>query len=119
MPEIIIDQGYKKYHLKWQLIHKDKKVERYKITPISNPDKYMIIENNRPFNREVKGLHKRRIDWKKTEGPTISDRTLQNIIDQIENPTKPKKYMHQSLLSKSVQNSKRIGKDGPTLGERR
>jgi hypothetical protein len=119
MPEIIIDQGYKKYHLNWELIHKDKHIERYKITPVANPDKYMIIENNRPFIREVKGLKKRRIDWKLVEGPNTSDRTLQSIIDQIENPAKPKKYTGPSTLPRSVPNPKRNKPDGPNMGERR
>jgi hypothetical protein len=120
MPEIMIEQGYKRFHLKWELIHKDKMVERYKITPPANPDKYLIIENNRPFIREIKGLKKRRIDWKQVEGPTKSERTLQMIIDQIENPTKPKKYTSPSTLPRSVPNPKKKDKPGgPTLGERR
>jgi hypothetical protein len=64
MPEVIIDHGFKRFHLTWVMIYKDKMVERYKITPPANTDKYMIIENNRSFIREVKGLKKRRIDWK-------------------------------------------------------
>jgi hypothetical protein len=118
MPEIIIDQGYKKYHLNWEMIHKDKNIERYKVTPMVNPDKYLLIENNRPFIREVKALKKRRIDWKLVEGPRVSDRTLQSIIDQIENPTKPKKYTRSSTFPKSSPNPKRNKPDGPTLGER-
>jgi hypothetical protein len=47
MLEIIIDQGYKKYHLNWELIQKDKNIERYKVTIMPNSDKYMIIGNNR------------------------------------------------------------------------
>jgi hypothetical protein len=119
MPEIIIDQGYKKYHLNWELIHKDKNVERYKITPIANPDKYMLIENNRPFIREVKGLKKRRIDWKLVEGPNVSDRTLQSIIKQIETPLKPEKPSKAITFPKSIPNPKKKDKpDKPNLGER-
>jgi hypothetical protein len=117
MPEIIIDQGYKRFHLTWEMIHKDKNVERYKITPPANPDKFMIIENNRPFIREVKGLKKRRIDWKLVEGAAISDRTLQSIIDQIENPTRQKKNSPPAYFTKT-RIPKRDKPDGPNLGER-
>jgi hypothetical protein len=119
MPEIIIDQGYKKFHLNWEMTHKDKMVERYKVTPVANQEKFMIIENNRPFIQEVKGLKKRRIDWKLVEGPNISDRTLQAIINLIENPVKIKKNTAPAILPRSVPNPKRNKPDGPSLGERK
>jgi hypothetical protein len=100
-------------------VHKDKKVERYKVIPPANHDKYMIIENNRPFIREVKGLKKRRIDWKLAEGPNISDRTLQAIINQIEAPKMPQKKRGPSILPRSVPNPKKKDKPhSPSLGER-
>ena len=116
MPEIKISQGYKKFHMVWQLIQKDQKCERYKITPRDNPDKFMIIENNRPLIRGFYRLKKRRIDWKVVEGPTINNKTLEQIIKAIEAPpAKPIKKIPLVIQPPS----KRIDlhPDRPTLGE--
>lgn len=57
---ITISINYKQYKLKAELIHKDSKCERYKI---SGKTQLLIIENNRPFFRN-RGLKHRRFTWK-------------------------------------------------------
>jgi hypothetical protein len=114
MGAIVVDMGHKRFHLQWSLVHKDKMHERYKITPLANPDKHIIIENNRPFIRELKALKSRRIDWKQVEGSNISERTLRIIIEQIDKPAQGKSRNFPLILPKSVPNPKRDkpGRDG-------
>ena len=118
MGAIVIDQGHKRFHLQWSLVHKDKMHERYKITPIANPDKFIIIENNRPFLGELKGLKRRRIDWKQVEGPIIGERTFRMIIEQIDKPAERKGRNFPLILPKAVPNPKRNKPGGTGWGER-
>jgi hypothetical protein len=53
--EIIIQQNYKNYHLKVDLILSDQRKEQYKVYPPKDPDKYFIIENNKPL---IRGLYR-------------------------------------------------------------
>jgi hypothetical protein len=118
MGMIVVDMGHKRFHLQWSLVHKDKMHERYKITAQANPDKFIIIENNRPFIRELKGLKRRRIDWKQVEGRSISERTLRIIIDHIDKPAQGKARNIPLILPKSVPNAKRNKPGGAGWGER-
>jgi hypothetical protein len=67
----------------------------------------MIIENNRPFIRELKGLKKSRIDWKPVDGPNLIDRILQSIINQIEASVNPAKKSGSSTFLRSIPNPKK------------
>lgn len=115
--EIIINQGFKIFHLQVQLIHSDQRCERYKVFPPQDPDKYFIIENNKPLIRGVYKLKKRRIDWKKIEGQNISPKTLEEIYRKIESPEKKQKPF---VIPPPLNPDRKIRKDtsGYTLGDR-
>ena len=96
MPSITIKQGSRKYLLNWELIHQDKRIKQYKVWSVNNPDLFIILENNEPFIRVEKGLKHRRIDWKQIEGPKKSQATIDQIIKEIVNPSKPEKNINYS-----------------------
>lgn len=120
MQEIIIQQGFKRFHLTWQLIHKDEVCERYKITPVANPEKNLILENNRPLIRGRYKLKKRKIDWKVIEGPNMGPKTVQQIISAIESPLPIVKNFDPagSRLFGRTKPERKKGKEGPPLRER-
>jgi hypothetical protein len=116
MPEIIILQGYKRFHLKWEQIHQDQRCRRIKVYPVANPDKYLILENNEPLIRVKLQLKHRRIDWKLIEGPQMNKSTLDRIIREIENPTKPPAMMPPPPAA--VKSRKKGGSPGISWSER-
>jgi hypothetical protein len=116
MPEIIILQGYKRFHLQWEQIHQDQRSKRFKVYPVADPDKYLILENNEPLIRGKLRLKHRRIDWKLIEGPQMNKSTLDRIIREIENPSKPPAMMPPPAATHN--RKKNYNSSGPTLGER-
>jgi hypothetical protein len=119
---ISIKQGSRVFHLLCEQIHKDKRVQRYKIWAKNDPDKYLILENNKPLIRDKLKLKERRIDWTLIEhtGPPISNSTLESyiyaIIDHYTPPDPPKKVEH--IIPARNRKSTFGEKPGPTLGER-
>ena len=92
MPSISIKQGYKTYYLNWEIIHQDKRCMRIKVTPVANPGKYVILENNEPLIRGKYKLKNRRIDWKLIEGE-MRKSAMEMIIEAIVNPQKAEKKL--------------------------
>ncbi len=62
---------------------------RIKVTPLANPDKYIILKNNEPLIRGKYKLKSRRIDWKLVEGD-MRKSAMEMIIEAITNPSSPK-----------------------------
>ena len=118
MTEFTLLQDGKTYHLVWELIHKDKRVERYRITPQANPKLEIILENNRPFIREVKKLKHKPIFWKQVGGETMRDKVLEAIIRKIEE--KPVSNQAPPTLNGVLKSKKPKRGDGPgkPLGKR-
>jgi hypothetical protein len=116
MPEIVITQGYKRFHLLWEQIHQDQRCRRIKVYPVANPDKYLILENNEPLIRVKLQLKHRRIDWKLIEGPQMNKSTLDRIIREIEHPTKEERIT--PLPVPTPYDRKKNRPSGPLLGER-
>jgi hypothetical protein len=114
--EIIISQGNKRYHMKADLILKNEVCEQYKVYPTNSPELFIILENNRPLIRERYKLKKRRIDWKQTEGKTISVKTRAEIIKNIELNGQIEKELP-TVKSTAKTRRKQFSKQGPTLGE--
>ncbi len=115
MSNIIIKQGSRIYYLQYELTHKDNRVQRFKVWPVKNPDLFIVLENNEPLIRG-KGLKKRRIDWKQIEGPQRSQATIDQIVKEITNPTKPQKDI---IYPSTTYNRKKKPGDQTTLGDRK
>jgi hypothetical protein len=114
--QIIINQGYRRYLLKVDLIHKDEICERYKVYPPEDPTKYIILENNRPLIRGKYKLKKRRIDWKQTAGRTMSVKTRAEIEKIIESPPAPDKPVE---FGKPISKKRNKNYKGPPLSDRK
>jgi hypothetical protein len=82
---ISIKQGSRVFHLLAEQIFVDSRIQRYKIWPEKDPDKYVILENNKPLIRDKKKLKNRKIDWKVIEhtGPEISKSTSEQYVHAI------------------------------------
>ena len=118
MPEISIKQGYKTYYLNWEIIHQDKRCMRIKVTPVSNPDKLILLENNEPLIRGKYKLKSRVINWKWIGGVEKSKNTLEMIIEAIVNPPEPKCRLTIPALRATGNKQKKGGQLGLPLGER-
>jgi hypothetical protein len=112
---ITIRNGSLIYHLLCEQIAKDRMKEQYKVWNPKTPETFLILENNRPFIREVKKLKTRRIDWKVRQSPRpISDRTLEQYILAIEQhnfPPPPEPPLQTTLFTRE---RKSRDKEGPT-----
>jgi hypothetical protein len=114
MPEIIITQGFKCYHLVWEPIHQDLRCRRFKVYPVANPDKYLVLENNEPLIRKYSKT--RRVDWKQVEGEQLRQSTLERIIREIEHLTKEERKT--PLIAATTYDRKKNRGPGIPLGER-
>ncbi len=121
---ILVKTGTIRYHLICRLWYADKVKEQYRVHPKENPEKYYLIQNNRPFIRG-KGLKQRRIDWKLLEG-TISNKyifdQIINLIQERIEPQLPEQSLYDldadNPLKRSSYNRKKPGNNMKPLGER-
>jgi hypothetical protein len=118
MPEIIIQQGHKRFHLNWELVHQDHRCKRFKVYPPANPEKYLILENNEPLIRGKYHLKHRRIDWEYKEGEKLRDKTLNAIIQGITSSTSTERGDDTPVPQLKTYNKKKNPPSRPTLGER-
>lgn len=86
---IIIKSGSRRYHLIVVQIYIGDTVERYKIMPKNNPDKYIVLENNRPLIRKKYLLKKKALTWKVKIGQPHNSYALNDLIAQIEHHIEP------------------------------
>ncbi len=114
MNQLILNQGNIRYMLSWELLHQDNRCKRIKVWPAKNPDLFIVLENNEPLIRG-KGLKKRRIDWKQIEGPTRSQATIDQIVKEITNPSKPSQDI---IYTTPTYNRKKKPDDQTPLGDR-
>jgi hypothetical protein len=82
---LAIKQSSRIFHLLAEQVFVDTNVQRYKIWPEKDPDKYVILENNKPLIRNKLKLKNRKIDWKVIEhtGPKISKSTIEQYVYAI------------------------------------
>jgi hypothetical protein len=64
-------------------------VERFRIYPRSNPDKYIEVENNRPMIRLKHQLKNKRYQWKVKIGSPHNITAFNEVIEQIERYLEP------------------------------
>jgi hypothetical protein len=106
-----------------ELIETGKGFERYRITPKGNPDRYIIIQNNKPLIRGKLGLKHKPLTWTLKEGEVKDQRNYEKMIKEIEKvlePPAPKKK-GSTLPDRipSTKNERKLkGKEGGTLGDR-
>jgi hypothetical protein len=83
---IELKSGYNKIKLLIELLYKDERVERFKIT---GKDRFIVVETNRVLFRS-KGLKHRKPDWKVIEGkvnyPQSFDQVKEAILKVLDNP---------------------------------
>lgn len=119
--EITISTGTIKYQLCVSLVDADTTSERFKVFPKTNPDKFIIIQSNRPLLRNKYKLKHKPITWTIKEGEVKDNRNYQQLIkrlEQILEPPPPKKAIS-SISGTSRTTSRKIWpKGGTTLGER-
>jgi hypothetical protein len=118
---ISIKQGSRVFHLLAQQIYVDARIQRYKIWPEKDPDKYVILENNKPLIRDKKKLKNRKIDWRVIEhtGPKISKSTTEQYVHAIIMhyiPPEPTKKVEPITPPRTRKES--INSPTTTLGER-
>lgn len=118
MASFTISQHGKTFHLTWELLDKDKRRERFKVTPRDNPTLFIILENNWPFIREVKKLKYKPIQWKQVEGPEMSPQTLKDIIKNIESGGREQDHQLPPTPTIPRGRKKKDGPPGKSLGER-
>lgn len=64
-------------------------IERYKISARDNPDKYIVLENNRPLIRKKYLLKKKALTWKVRIGQPHNTSVLNDLIAEIERHIDP------------------------------
>jgi hypothetical protein len=79
----------KRYHLTVERTYVGDSVERFRIYPQNNPDKYIEIENNRPLIRQKHGLKTKRYQWKVKIGSPRNMTAFNEVIEQIERYLEP------------------------------
>jgi hypothetical protein len=99
-----IGNRYQTFHLTWELLPTDprRRIERYKIATLKDPEKYIILENNRPLIRGKYKLKNRRIDWNQVYGQ-MSAHNVEKIIEVIENHLAGK----QPAVTKNLQKTRK------------
>jgi hypothetical protein len=78
-----IRTGSRTYKLTCELVSRTKAKEVFKIFPTANPDKFILIEGNRPLLRS-KGLKTKGIKWNVIQGEVSYPQNLAAAIKQIE-----------------------------------
>jgi hypothetical protein len=118
---ISIKQGSRVFHLLADQIFVDTRVQRYKIWPEKDPDKYLILQNNKPLIRNKLKLKSRKIDWKVIEhtGPKINKSTIEQYVHAIilhYMPPEPPKVVQP--ITRPRTRKETIQSPKTTLGER-
>jgi hypothetical protein len=119
---IAIKQGSRLFHLLAEQIFVNARVQRYKIWPVEDPKKYLILENNKPLIRNKLKLKNRKIDWTVIEhtGPKISKGTVQQFVNAIIAHYAPPEQQVELSPIPARKKTRKESMQGPktTLGER-
>ena len=65
-------------------IFKTETIEQYKIWSQRKPEKFIIVQNDRPLIRDKYGLKTKKINWRVIEGRITNQKTLKDVIEMIE-----------------------------------
>jgi hypothetical protein len=88
--DFTLQQGFTNYRMTVELIYTGDTVERYKVHARNNPDKYIILQNNRPLLRKKYFLQTKKLTWKCTEGTINNVTALNEVIKIIEDWIEPR-----------------------------
>jgi hypothetical protein len=115
-----ISNGTLTYHLHIEKISSCTSFETFKVTPKQNPDKYIIIQNNRPLLRIKYKLKTKPLNWVLLEGTVNNQRNYEKLIKSIEEILEPKEVKSKPLFFQPhhPSNRKKRPKGGTTLGDR-
>ena len=67
-----------------ECILKTEAIEQYKIWSQKKPDKFIIIQNDRPLIRKKYNLKTKKINWKVIQGRITNQKSLKDVIEMIE-----------------------------------
>src|SRR5688572_25815004 len=87
--DVTISTGSINFLLHVEQIATGKGFERYKVTPKNNPDKYILIQNNRPLIRFKLGLKHKPLTWTVKEGEIHNEKYYQQLLRRIEEALEP------------------------------
>lgn len=76
--------GSRTFKMCCERIEKGKEIEKFRIYPLHNPRKKVILQNNRPLVRDKLKLKTKRYTWKVLEGDIRNQRALDQTIEIIE-----------------------------------
>lgn len=89
------------YSMICELIYEGESVERFKIWAKNNPDKFIVLQNNRPLIRKKYLLKTKRITWKVIQGSVTNIKALEDVIAMIEYKIDPPdSYIHPKNMKK-------------------
>ena len=87
--DVTISTGSIKFLLHVEQIATGKGFERFKVTPKNNPDKFVIIQNNRPLIRTKLGLKHKPLTWTVKEGEIHNEKYYQQLLRRMEEVLEP------------------------------
>lgn len=120
--DITLSTGTIQYILRVRLIEHGQGYEHYKVTPKNNPDKYLVIQNNRPLIRKKLKLKYKPLTWTIKEGTINNNRNFNQLIKKIEqvlDPPPPSKKKTESYIKNVSSSRKQKPQKGSTIGDRK
>lgn len=120
--DITLSTGTIQYLLHVALIEKGPGFERFKVTPKNNPEKVLIIQNNRPLIRKKLQLKHKPLTWSIKEGSVNNNRNYEQLIKKIELVLDPPSEIikkSEPYIKTNPSNRKQKFKVGTTLGTRK
>src|SRR5688572_23771416 len=119
---ITLSTGSINFLLRVSLVERNGRNESFKISPVHNADKFVIIQNNRPYIRDRLRLKNKPIIWSIKEGIIKNDLYYKRMLKEIEKVLEPGVVSEKgqgSLGSFRNVNRKKMPGVVRTLGERK
>lgn len=82
--DLSIKSGSRTFHLRCERLLVSEVMERFKVSALSNPGKYIILENDRPLIRDVYRLKHKSLRWTVKEGSVRNYFMLGRVTEMIE-----------------------------------
>jgi hypothetical protein len=120
--EIIISTGSIKYLLHVERIAIGKGFERFKVHPKENPEKFIVIQNNRPLIRQRLHLKHKPLTWTLKEGEVKNEKYYQQLLQKINEVLEPPPSLKPTggyIGTTKPTNRKKRPPGNSTLGERK
>lgn len=88
---VIISTGNIPHELQVQFLDRGLVFEKFKVFATSNPNKFIILQNNKPLIRDIYKLQQGQFTWTVVSGNTKNERNFKQIVRKIEEFLEPGK----------------------------